>query len=71
MINISRKTYERNGIETIKDNNGTLRLNEKHIEEGLDKKKIREIKTKYNSNQGKHRYELVEKPKKCQEKFYG
>ena len=52
MINISRKTYERNGIETIKDNNGTLWLNEKHIEEGLDQKKFREIKTKYNSNQG-------------------
>ena len=66
MIDISRKTYERNGIETIVDNNGTLWLNEKHIEEGLDQKKLREIKIKYNSNQRKHRYETVERPKKCQ-----
>ena len=66
MIDISRKTYERNGIETIVDNNGTLWLNEKHIEEGLDQNKLREIKTKYNSNQRKHRYETVERPKKCQ-----
>ena len=29
MTNISRKTYERNGIETVVDNDGILRLNEK------------------------------------------
>ena len=28
MVDISRKTYERNGIETIVDNNGILWLNE-------------------------------------------
>ena len=33
MIDISRKTYERSGVETIVDNDGILRLNEKHIEE--------------------------------------
>ena len=31
MVDISRKTYERNGIETIVDNDGILWLNEKHI----------------------------------------
>ena len=36
MIYISRKTYERNGIETIVDNDGILWLNEKHTEEELD-----------------------------------
>ena len=30
MVDIRRKTYERNGIETILDNNGIMWLNEKH-----------------------------------------
>ena len=34
LIDISRKTYEKNGIETIVDNYGILWLNEKHIEKG-------------------------------------
>ena len=38
-------------------------LNEKH-NEGLDYKNLEEITTKSNSNHRKHRYELVEKPKK-------
>ena len=40
MIDISRKTYGRNGIETIVDNDGVLWLNEKRIEEGLYLKKL-------------------------------
>ena len=35
MVDISRKTHERNGIETIADNYGMRWLNKKHIEEGL------------------------------------
>ena len=62
MIDITRKTYKRNGIEPIVGNDGILLLNEKHIEVGLDYKNLREITTKYNSNHGKHRYELVEEP---------
>ena len=38
MVDISRETYERNGIETIVDNNRILWLNEKHKGEGLDYK---------------------------------
>ena len=38
MVDISRKTYGKNGIETIADNDGILWLNEKHIEKGLDHK---------------------------------
>ena len=64
IVDISRKTYGKNGIERIVDNDEMLRLNEKHIEEGLDHKHLREITTKYNSNHRKHRYELVEEPKK-------
>ena len=30
MVDISRKTYERNDIETMVDNDGILRLVEKH-----------------------------------------
>ena len=41
MVDISRKTYERNGVEPIVDSDGILWLNEKHIEEGLDHKKLR------------------------------
>ena len=64
MVDISRKTYERNGIKTIADNDGILWLNEKHIEEGLDHKNLQEITIKYHSDHRKHRYELVEEPKK-------
>ena len=44
-------------------------LNEKHIEEGLEHKYLREIKIQYHSDNRKHRYELVEKPKKKKKKF--
>ena len=62
MVDITRKTYQRNGIETIVDD-GILWLNEIHIE-GLDHKILQEITTKYNSNNREHRYEQVEEPKK-------
>ena len=64
MVDIRRKTCERNGIETIVDNDGILLLNEKHIEERLDHKDLQEITIGYNSNYRKLRYELVEEPKK-------
>ena len=32
MIDISRKTYEKNGVQTIVDNDRILWLNEKHLE---------------------------------------
>ena len=34
MVVRTRKTYENNGVEVITDNNDTLWLKEKHIEEG-------------------------------------
>ena len=63
MIDISRKTYERNGIETIIDNDGILWSNEKHLEEGLDHKDLQEITTKYHSDHRKYNYELDNKSK--------
>ena len=70
IVDISRKTYERNGIETIVDNDGILWLNEKHIEVGLDHKYLKEIIIKYHSDHRKHIYELVEKPKKLANRFF-
>ena len=71
MVGISRETYERNGTETIVDNDGILSLNEKKIEERLDHKSLQEITMKYHSNHTKHRYELVDEPKKTmQQDFY-
>ena len=63
MVDISRKTYARNGIETIVDNDGILWLNEKYIEEGTYRKNLREITIKYHSNHRKHKYDLVDEPK--------
>ena len=51
------------------DNDGILQLNEKHIEEGLDHKNLREITTKYYSDQRKHSYNLEEEPKKQSNKI--
>ena len=63
IVDLSRKTYERGGIETIVDNDGILWLDEKHIEEGLDHKNLQEIAMKYYPNHKKHRYDLVDEPK--------
>ena len=57
MVDISRKTYERNGIETVVDNYGIQCLNEKHVNEGLIHKNLQETTIKYHSNHRKHRYE--------------
>ena len=39
-------------------------LNEKHVGEGLDHKNLRVTTVKYFLDHGKHRYELVDEPKK-------
>ena len=54
MVDISRETYERNGVEAIVDSDVILWLNEKYIEEGLG----------YFSGHKTLRYKLVDKPKK-------
>ena len=64
MVDISRETHQKNDIEKIVDNDGILWFDEKHIEEGLGHKNLREITIKYHSDHRKHRYELVEEPKK-------
>ena len=70
MVDISRKTYERNGVETIVDNDVILWFNEKYMEEELGDQNVRETAIKYTSNHRKHRYELIEEPKKqCNRTF--
>ena len=44
MVDIRRKTYETNGVETIVDNDGILWLNEKYLD-GLNHKRLQEITT--------------------------
>ena len=46
-----------------------MRLNEKHIQERLNHKNLREITTKYYSENEKQRYELVPEPKKQCNRF--
>ena len=61
MVDISRRTYERNGIKTIADNNRILCLNKTHIEEGLDHKILWSITIKYHLKRRKHKPELDNK----------
>ena len=65
MVDISRKTYEINDIETIVHNDGISWLNEKHIEEGLDHKNLSEITTRYNSDHKKQNGLVEEQKKQC------
>ena len=64
IVDTSKKKYERNCIETRVDNHGILWLNEKHIEEELNHKSSWEVTIKYYTDHRKHKYELVEEPKK-------
>ena len=57
MVDISRKMYERNDVETIADSDAILWLNEKHIEEGLDYKNLRVTTVNHLPSHRKHRYE--------------
>ena len=60
MVDIARKTYEKNRVETLVDNDGTLLLNEKEIEEGLDHKTLQDI-TANHSDHRKRRHDLDNK----------
>ena len=63
MVDISRKTYEGNGIETIVDNDRILWLNQKHIEEGLDHKMCEKLQQNIIQIIKEHRYELLKELK--------
>ena len=48
LVNINKETYENKNIEAIVDGNGTLWLNEKHIEGKLGHKNLPFITNKYD-----------------------
>ena len=54
MVDISRETYERNVVNRIVDSDGILRLNGKHIEEGLVHIDLPVTTVKYLSDHRKH-----------------
>ena len=60
MVDIIRKTYEKNGVEAIIDNVGILWLNESHIGECLDHKNEQRITIKYHSDHREYKYELAD-----------
>ena len=62
MVDICRETHERNDVETV-DKNGILQIHEKHVDEGLDHKKLSESQLRYLSDHRKHRYELADESK--------
>ena len=71
MVNITKETYENNGIEAIGDNMGNLWLNEKHIEEELGHKNLAVVTIKCDPVYKKHRYESRKTKKNNQiEDFY-
>ena len=63
MADTRRETYEKNGIETIIDNDRMLWLSEKHIEQELNHINLLESTIKHDLDHRKQRYELVTKPK--------
>ena len=64
MVDIGKETYENNNIEATVDGIGTLWLNEKDIEEKLGHKNLPVMANKNDQVYKKHRYKLVNKPKK-------
>ena len=58
MVDISRETYEKNGLETIVDGDGILWLDGKRMDERLDYKNLRVTTVKYLSDHRKNRYKL-------------
>ena len=57
-------------MEVIVDGIDMLWLNEKHIEEKLGHKNLPVITNKYDPVYKKHRYELVDNPKKQPDKIF-
>ena len=55
IIDISRKAYEKNGVEIIVYSEEILCLNKEHVEERLGHKGLRMITVKCRSEHRKHR----------------
>ena len=60
MVNITKKTYENNGIEVITDKFGELWLNERHVQQQFGHKNLPALTNKYSKEYKKCRYELID-----------
>ena len=69
MANITRKTYEANGIEAITNEFGKLWLNERHAEKQLGHKNLPALTNQYPKEYIKHRSELNKSTKQPNRKF--
>ena len=69
MVNITKETYEDNGIEVITDKFGKLWLNERHVQEQLGHKNLPALTNKYDKKYKKCRYELNESTKQSHRRF--
>ena len=69
MANITRETYEANGIEVITDEFDELWLNEIHVQKQLRLKNLPELTNKYDQEYKKNRSELNESTKKPRRRF--
>ena len=63
MVNITKETYEVNGIEVMTDEIGKLWLNERHVQEKLGRKILPVLTNKYDEEYKKCRSELNESTK--------
>ena len=61
---LTKKKYERNGVETTVGSDGVLWLKEKHKEEWLDHKYLWVATVNYSSGYRKHRHEPIDDPVK-------
>ena len=69
MVNITKETYEANGIEVITDKNGGLWLNERHIQKQLGLKNLPALTNKYDKEYKKQRSKLNESTKQSHRRF--
>ena len=69
MVNITKETYENNGIEVITDKFGKLWLNERHIQQQLRLKNLPALTNKYDEEYKTCRYELSESKKQSCRRF--
>ena len=60
MANITKETYENNGIEVITDEFDKLWLNERHIQKQLGLKNLPALSNKYDKGYKKQRSESYE-----------
>ena len=69
MVNITKQTYEANGIVVITDKIGGLWLNERHIQKQLDLKNLPALTNNYDKEYKKQRSKLNESAKQSHRIF--